>query len=97
MENIIDPIIILDEGKIIFQQTMYEVSRYLQVKMQMEEPSEEGVLYSEKALGGYVVVRRNESGEETQLDLETLFNTVIANRDRIEQLFAAQTSKGGAA
>ncbi len=97
MENLIDPIIILDEGQIIFQQPMYEVTRCLRVEMQMEQPSGDGVLYSEKALGGYVVVRRNQSGEETQLDLETLFNTVIANRDRIGQLFAAQSSTGGAA
>jgi ABC-2 type transport system ATP-binding protein len=97
MENLIDPIIILDEGQIIFQQPMYEVTRCLQVEIQMEQPSGDGVLYSEKALGGYVVVRRNESGEETQLDLETLFNTVIANRDRIGQLFAARSSTGGAA
>jgi len=40
-----------------------------------------------------VVVRRNESGEETQLDLETLFNTVIANRDRIGELFAQEDMK----
>jgi ABC-2 type transport system ATP-binding protein len=94
MENLIDPIIILDEGQIIFQQSMYEVSRCLRVEMQMEQPAADGVLYSEKALGGYVVVRRNESGEETQLDLETLFNTVIANRDRIGRLFARDDMKG---
>ena len=94
MENLIDPIIILDEGQIIFQQSMYEVTRCLQVEMQMEQPSGDGVLYSEKVLGGYVVVRRNESGEETQLDLETLFNTVIANRDQIGKLFAQDCMQG---
>ena len=104
MENLIDPIIILDEGEIIFQQPMYEVSRRLQVEVQVEQPSGDGVLYSEKTLGGYVVVRRNEGGEETQLDLETLFNTVISNRDRIDLLFGSEkmktpedSSTGGAA
>ena len=104
MENLIDPIIILDEGQIIFQQPMYEVSRRLQVEVQVEEPPGDGVLYCEKTLGGYVVVRRNEGGEETQLDLETLFNTVIANRDQIGQLFGSEkmksseeSSTGGAA
>jgi ABC-2 type transport system ATP-binding protein len=104
MENLIDPIIILDEGKIIFQQPMYEVSRRLHVEMQMEQPSGDGVLYCEKALGGYVVVRKNDSGEETQLDLETLFNTVVANRDRIDELFGSEAmrtaenaSRGGSA
>jgi len=93
MENLIDPIIILDEGKIIFQQPMYQVTRCLQVEVQMDQPSGDGVLYSEKTLGGYVVVRKNESGEETQLDLETLFNTVIANRDRIQELFVPEHMK----
>jgi ABC-2 type transport system ATP-binding protein len=104
MENLIDPVIILDEGQIIFQQPMHEVIRRLQVEMQMEQPSGDGVLYSEKTLGGYVVVRLNEGGEETQLDLETLFNTVIANRERIGELFgpgqmkaAEHDSRGGLA
>jgi ABC-2 type transport system ATP-binding protein len=96
MENLIDPIIILDEGKIIFQQPMYEVTRRLQVEMQIEQPSGDGVLYSEKTLGGYVVVRENRSGEETQPDLETLFNTVIGNRERIGGLFAQSQTSGPA-
>jgi len=87
MENLIDPIIILEEGTIIFQQPMYEVSRRLRVAMESTEPSGDGVLYAEKTLGGYVVVRRNSGEEETQLDLETLFNTVIGNRSRIGELF----------
>jgi ABC-2 type transport system ATP-binding protein len=103
MENLIDPIIILDEGKIIFQQPMAEVTRRLRVDVQMEQPSGDGVLYSEKALGGHVVVRPNEGAEETQLDLETLFNTVVTNRGRIAELFGPEhgleqesTSSGGA-
>jgi ABC-2 type transport system ATP-binding protein len=97
MENLIDPIIILDEGRIIFQQPMYEVSRRLRVEVQTEQPSGAEVLYSEKTIGGYAVVRRNEGGEETQLDLETLFNTVIANRDQIGRLFGEDALKGGRA
>jgi ABC-2 type transport system ATP-binding protein len=94
MENLIDPIIILDEGSIIFQQPMYEVSRRLQVGIEPLEPTGDGVIYADKTLGGWVVVRRNLSGEETQADLETLFNTVIANRDRLEELFPAATQGG---
>jgi ABC-2 type transport system ATP-binding protein len=87
MENLIDPIIILDEGSIIFQQPMHEVTRRLQVELEPVEPAPAEVLYSDKTLGGYLVVRENFSGEETRLDLETLFNTVIGNRQRIRELF----------
>jgi ABC-2 type transport system ATP-binding protein len=94
MENLIDPIIILDEGKIIFQQSMNEVIRRLRVDIEPVQPSGDGVLYSDKTLGGYVVVRENTGGEETQADLETLFNAVIANRDRIGGLFAQSETRG---
>ena len=89
MENLIDPIIILDEGKVIFKQPLQEASRRLSVKMERTEPSDSGVLYSEKTLGGYVVVRENTAGEEANMDLEVLFNAVVSSRDKMQALFAA--------
>jgi hypothetical protein len=38
------------------------------------------------------VVRENRGDEETRLDLETLFNTVIGNPDRVAALFRAQAA-----
>ncbi len=87
MENLIDPILILDEGRIIFQQSMLEVSRRLEVRLEQDPPAEEDVLYSDKVLGGYVVVRKNTGSEETGIDLETLFNAVTRNPDPIRNLF----------
>ena len=88
MENLIDPIIILEGGKIIFQQPMEEVTKRLTVKMEQAEPSGNGIIFSDKTLGGWVVVRPNSSGEETHMDLETLFNTVIAKPQKVADIFA---------
>ncbi|MBN1836361.1 MAG: ABC transporter ATP-binding protein [Spirochaetales bacterium] len=90
MENLIDPIIILDEGSIIFNQPLFEVSRRLHMELEAGEPAPEEVLYADKTLGGYIVVRENTRGEEARVDLETLFNTVIANRDRVAALFGRE-------
>ncbi len=87
MENLIDPIIILDQGQIIFQEPMQEASRRLSVSMEREAPPEGSSLYADKTLGGYVVVRENTGGEETNIDLETLFNTVIGNREKVGTIF----------
>jgi len=87
MENLIDPIIILDQGQIIFQEPMQEASRRLSVSMEREAPPEGSVLYADKTLGGYVVVRESGGGEETNIDLETLFNTVIGNREKVGRIF----------
>jgi ABC-2 type transport system ATP-binding protein len=95
MENLIDPIIILDDGKIIFQQPLQEASRRLSAEIEREEPRDPGVLYSEKTLGGWVVVREKKGGEEANIDLETLFNTVTTNRERVRALFEAVAQEAG--
>ncbi len=89
MENLIDPIIILDDGRIIFQQPLMEASRRLAAGMEREEPRDAGVLYAEKTLGGWVVVREKAGGEETNLDLETLFNAVTTNREKVQAIFSS--------
>jgi len=96
MENLIDPIIILDEGKVIFQESMDEAAKRLSVSMEREQPTDAGVVFSDKTLGGYVVVRENAAGAENRVDLETLFNTVIANRERVRAIFGAAAAGKGA-
>jgi ABC-2 type transport system ATP-binding protein len=91
MENLIDPIIILDDGQIIFNQYIADVSRLLNIQMAQDVPVTDEILYSAKVLGGHVLVKENTSGEESRIDLETLFNAVTTNRERINELF----SKGG--
>jgi ABC-2 type transport system ATP-binding protein len=96
MENLIDPIIILDQGRIIFQQSIADASARLTTQLEREEPAGDDVLYSEKTLGGYVVVRENRDGQETSIDLETLFNAVTTSREKIQALFAGSAAVQGA-
>jgi ABC-2 type transport system ATP-binding protein len=93
MENVIDPIIILDEGRIIFQQPMAEVAKRLSIRVEPQQPQGDGILYSESTLGGWVVVRSNDSGSETRVDLETLFNAVTANTQAFLQVFPARVAE----
>jgi len=91
MEQLIDPIIILDEGEIVFFQSMCEVSKYLSCHILQNVPASSEVLHYEKILGGYSVVVENNTGEESNVDLEILFNAVVSNKERISQIF----KKGG--
>ena len=92
MENLIDPIIILEEGSIIFNASMDTVSRRLAVTLQSEVPDESNVLYYEKVLGGYAVMKENAAEAETKIDLELLFNAVINNRAKIGEIFGREAS-----
>jgi ABC-2 type transport system ATP-binding protein len=95
LENLIDPIIILDDGKIIFHESMQHVAQRLTAQIEPEEPRSPAVLYSDKVLGGYVVVRESSESDETNIDLETLFNTVIGNREKIREIFRRQRIETG--
>jgi ABC-2 type transport system ATP-binding protein len=87
MENLIDNIIILEDGKIVFNHDMHEISMHLAFQSDRELPQAADVVYAEKVLGGYMVVRKNVAGEESRIELETLFNAVIAEGDRVSGLF----------
>ncbi|MGA2378174.1 MAG: ABC transporter ATP-binding protein [Spirochaetia bacterium] len=87
MENLIDPIIILDEGRIIFQQPLREVGTRLRASIESAEPTDADALYAEKTLGGWAVLRENMGQGETSMDLETLFNAVTAVGGRVRAIF----------
>lgn len=87
MENLIDPILILDEGRMVFQAGYEQISRHLTISRE-QIPTAEGIVYSEPVLGGYTVVRENTTGAETSMNLEILFNAVVSNPTKIQQLFS---------
>ena len=88
--NLIDPIIILDDGDVIFNQTIEAISKKLTVELQKKAPEDPDILYAEKTLGGHVVIRENRGGADSNLDIELLFNAVINNRQRINKIFSQE-------
>lgn len=78
--NLIDPVIILDEGEIILNQGLEFLGRRIAVTKEANPPEEGGAVYYESGLGGYTVVRPRTEGEESLVDLETLFNAAVSNK-----------------
>ncbi len=92
MENLIDPIIILDNGKIIFNQPMENISRHLEISIRQDfgnkkEYNDENSIYSERIPGGLCVLSENINNSDSRIDIEILFNAVISNREKINTIF----------
>lgn len=87
MKHLIDPILILDKGKILFHQTLQSIEEKISLNLQKEEPNGENVVYYESTLGGYVSLCKNTNGIENEIDIELLFNAVTANHEKINSLF----------
>lgn len=90
MEYLIDPVIIIDDGKIIFNESGAEISRRLSIRNVKQLPPEGEVLYSEQEINGYRVVTRRQGEEESMIDLETLFNAVTGATDRMADIFSRE-------
>lgn len=86
IQNLIDPILILDEGKIIFNRSMDNVNEKLKVQLITNEPEQGSCLFYEKVIGGYAVLYEDKTGG-TNVDLELLFNAVIKNKEKFNSLF----------
>lgn len=87
MENLIDPIIILDEGQIVLFENYESISKKLSITRQTALPDNDTLVYAESYLGAYTVVTENTNREETSMNLEILFNAVVGNKTKINEIF----------
>jgi ABC-2 type transport system ATP-binding protein len=85
LENIIDPIIILDRQDVLLNATLEEISEKLYFDYSAERI--EGALYSEMIPGGNIQVCLNQSGEDSKVNIEALFNTVHQHKELIKGIF----------
>jgi ABC-2 type transport system ATP-binding protein len=79
IETIIDKVIILENGEIIFNNDIDTISRNIQFKKVQNISNHSDVLYSEKDIEGYKVIIPVTNNEETGIDVELLFNGIINN------------------
>ncbi len=79
LQNLIDPIIIIDEGKIIFNQNIERIASVLHFDTLMDIKENMQPLYQEEGIGGYAVITPNLEEKDSRIDIELLFNGVVAN------------------
>ena len=86
VENLIDPIVILSHNAVLLDASVQKITEKLFFEYGGE--AREDALYSELMPGGYMNVVPNVDGEESQLNIEALFNAVLRNKNRINELFS---------
>ena len=86
LENIIDPIIILDRQDVLLNADIETISRKLYFDYGTELHPES--LYSEQLPGGFIQVYPNSEGAESKVNIEALFNAVHKHKDLIKGLFS---------
>ena len=85
LENIIDPIIILDRQDVLLNASIREIAEKLTFDYSNERNP--NALYSEMTPGGCVQVYPNTGSEESKVNIEALFNTVHLHKELIKGMF----------
>lgn len=85
LENLIDPIIILDKNGVLLNESIERISQKL--IFSFGSIPDNSSLYNESTPGGYISVKKNDSDIETKVNIEALFNTTLKNRAEISELF----------
>jgi ABC-2 type transport system ATP-binding protein len=79
LENLIDPIINLENNQILLNNTVSEITKKLKFSVQQEKSAT--ALYQEQTLGGFFCVEQNNDETESNINIEALFNAALCNKE----------------
>ena len=87
IDSLLDHVLILDGSKLLLNELVATICEKLYFAEQgMNEPTE-GALYVQPSVQGNSVILPNEYGEDSKMNLEVLFNAMLAERVRMQQIF----------
>jgi len=92
VEALIDAVLVLHEGKVLFHGSVDEVSKRIRFALDPSRPDERstGLLYAEPTVGGFASVWVDPNAGDGHLDMEMLFKAVIARPDAFASLLSAE-------
>lgn len=76
VENLLDYVIVLDNNRVLLNDSLFEVSRKLSFVHTSSAPA--NAYYMQPSVNGVVAVVPAEDGNETEVNLELLFNSIIS-------------------
>lgn len=87
LEALIDFVTIMDDGKILFNRSIDDITSKLAFKFSAQQYSTGDVIYKEESLSGNALVVPNIENETTRADLELLYKAVVTNPQAIQITF----------
>jgi ABC-2 type transport system ATP-binding protein len=88
LENLIDPIIILEYNQVLVNNSIEEIAQKL--KFVLNETQSQNALHCEPAIGGFWCVEPNTDGIESKVNIEMLFNAAVKNKELFKKTFINQ-------
>ena len=95
LHNLIDSVLILDDTNVLLNADGLEICNKLFFGTSNKVQSNEKLLYTEDSATGVQFVKENTENEESELNIELLFNAAFSNKTRIKELFPQTNNAKG--
>ena len=87
VDRLLDHIVIIDGNDVLLNHSVNAITRKLQfIEQDIAKPLE-GALYVQPSVYGNSVIFPNAGEDDSTLNIELLFNAVLAERDKMKQMF----------
>ncbi|MGQ8338122.1 ABC transporter ATP-binding protein [Sunxiuqinia sp. A32] len=77
IETIIDKIVMLDEGQIVLNEDLPVITQKWQFQITSNLAGVDSAIYHEKCPGGFRVLSKTNGQDESDIDIELLFNAIV--------------------
>jgi ABC-2 type transport system ATP-binding protein len=93
LENLIDRVTMIDEGRILFDQTIDTITERLVFRISYDPEETERAIYSEESFRGSALILPNTEGEASRPDLEMLYKAVMLHGGQVNKLFSQKSKR----
>ena len=87
IDRLLDHITIIDGTEVLLDKSVKEITdRLYFCEQSMNEPTD-GTLFIQPSVQGNSIIMENKFGEESPMNLEVLFNAILAEKNKIQEVF----------
>ena len=87
LENLIDPVIILNDGEIVLNESIESITKTITTAVVSDAALTTKAIYCEKNMAGFAVALKKDESIDGNVDLEILFNATIGNPEVMADMF----------
>ena len=87
IDSLLDHVLVMDDSRLLLDEPVARICDKLYFGEQgVNEPIEDA-LYVQPSMQGNSVILRNEHHEDSMMNLELLFNAMLAEREKLQDVF----------
>ena len=88
LEDIINTVILLEKGRILFNESLDSILKKLYFSFQTKKPLKTDLLTVLEETTGYIALYKNKKAKSSKLNLEILFQALLEKEEEVTKLFS---------